>query len=96
MSDYDYQENEVPQGRARGVRPLGALDRKRKLDEAVRLTADAVVQAAREWKAAWHNQRYYPREYEKARETLADAVAAHDKALAEQRAQNTSGHKEAN
>lgn len=59
-------------------------DRKRKLDEAVRLAADAVVKAAREWKAAWHNQRYSPMEYEKAREALADAVAAHDKALAEQ------------
>lgn len=59
-------------------------ERIQRAQEAVRLTADAVVKAAREWKAAWHNQRYYPREYEKARETLADAVAAHDKALAEQ------------
>ena len=61
-----------------------AKNRQRELADAVRLAADAVVQAAREWKAAWHNQRYSPMEYEKAREALADAVAAHDKALAEQ------------
>lgn len=59
-------------------------ERIQRAQDALRLADAAVIEAARVWKAAWHNQRYYPREYEKARESLADAVSAYDKALAEQ------------
>jgi hypothetical protein len=90
LSDYDYEDPEETQRREAAeeewIKSGGDKKMKRKIElaDAVRLAAEDVVKAAREWKAAWHNQRYSPMEYEKAREALADAVAAHDKALAEQ------------